>query len=122
MLPLNGELQSYLVDFGDAQCFQDSELETRKHETRHIVGTDKFSHVAHLSIVLLGHTRRDDIVSLVYTLIYLAHGTLPWYHCKDVTQCMKQKQGFRFSQLNSSLPSALELFLDRAQSLEYVSP
>ena len=42
MLPLNGELQPYLVDFGDAQCFQDSELETRKHETRHIVGTLPF--------------------------------------------------------------------------------
>ncbi|KAH7919960.1 kinase-like protein [Leucogyrophana mollusca] len=115
MLPVDGSLEPYLVDFGDAKRYE--ELEVGEYESFGAVGTVPFMSVnVHKG---MRHGRRDDMVSLAYTLIYLAHGTLPWYGCKDGRQCAEQKRDFVLSRLSPPVPSALQSFLDHAQSLGF---
>jgi casein kinase 1 len=75
-----GELSNhvYLIDFGCAQLFRNPS--TRQHVPLQsglkTVGTIAFASMnSHL-----GHTqsRRDDLESLVYTIVYLCRGCLPW--------------------------------------------
>lgn len=42
-----------------------------------MVGTIKFSSIN--TMLGLEYSRRDDLISLGYTLIYLLKGTLPWF-------------------------------------------
>ena len=68
----------FLIDFGLAQLFRNPATYLHiSYTTKHsIVGTLPFTSVNGHQ----GHaqSRRDDLESLVYTIIYLAHGHLPW--------------------------------------------
>lgn len=75
----------YLLDFGLSKSWQDSALRHIKNNShisstlpsnRRVVGTLRFSS-ANLHY---GHrcSRRDDLISLGYSLIYLKKGWLPW--------------------------------------------
>lgn len=68
----------YLVDFGLAKRYKDAK--TGKHHSyrdgRSLTGTIRYASVnSHMGIEI---SRRDDIESFCYTLIYLIKGTLPW--------------------------------------------
>jgi serine/threonine protein kinase len=68
----------YLVDFGLAQKWRDSRAAHAKYDQRpdDFRGTIRYASVhAHL-----GRTpsRRDDLESLAYTLLFLLNGRLPW--------------------------------------------
>ena len=68
----------YLVDFGLAQKWRDSRAAHVKYDQRpdDFRGTIRYASVhAHL-----GRTpsRRDDLESLAYTLLFLLNGRLPW--------------------------------------------
>ncbi|KAH0834707.1 kinase-like domain-containing protein [Lanmaoa asiatica] len=115
MLPLDGKLRPHLVDFGHARRYE--EAKEGKHGSLHTVGTLPF-----MSIIVhegMPYGRRDDILSFVYTLIYLSHGTLPWYRCESASQCLKKRLSFRPSQLNPPLDAGLQSLLCYAQSLRY---
>ena len=117
ILPMNGKLTPYLVDFGHTR-----HKGTEGAERSLAVGTLPFMSVnAHkemcelaiqiccsLCDILPAYGRRDDILSLVYTLIYLYHGTLPWYHCKDADQCLKLDFE-HWPQLDTGLRSLLQV-------------
>ncbi|KAG1785680.1 kinase-like domain-containing protein [Suillus plorans] len=114
LLPLNRELQPYLVDFGHAKLYCDA---TGKHKP--ISGERAHGMLPFMSLNVhseIRYSRRDDIVSLAYTLIYLAHGSLPWYRLSAI-QCKRMKPGFRLSDLTPPLPVALGSFLDYATNL-----
>ena len=68
----------HLLDFGLSKIFIDKK--TSKHveykENMNLVGTPKYLSInGHLGIKL---SRRDDLESLGYMLIYLMKGYLPW--------------------------------------------
>lgn len=67
----------HVIDFGLAKKFQDRRQHIPlRNSGRHGVGTSVFASLnTHLGIE---SSRRDDIESLAYTLIYFAAGTLPW--------------------------------------------
>lgn len=71
----------YLIDFGLSVSYIDGESGAHYKENPNsnystVVGTALFASInAHMGRDL---SRRDDIESLVYTLIYLCTGTLPW--------------------------------------------
>jgi len=76
----------FLVDFGlSNQYLTDSGdhiEDTPDSRYASVVGTAIFASInAHMGIEI---TRRDDVESLVYTLIYLLVGTLPWKNLDQV--------------------------------------
>jgi len=67
----------YLIDFGLSLCYQDIYgVHINKKTNREIVGSVNFiSTNIHEGT---SATRRDDLISICYVIIYLLYGDLPW--------------------------------------------
>jgi serine/threonine protein kinase len=83
----------YLIDYGLAKCFIDDKQRhygLKTNET--IIGTHRYMSVnTHQGF---SQSRRDDLESLGYILMFLYHGKLPWQHQTSVSAVIKQKQEF----------------------------
>ena len=81
----------YLIDFGLSKKYIDSKTgEHVKFKNNHkLNGTARFASVYALEGYEL--SRRDDLESLCYVLIYLLKGTLPWTRLKNKNKYEKYK-------------------------------
>ncbi|CAI2375396.1 unnamed protein product [Moneuplotes crassus] len=113
----------FLIDFGLAKRFVDPKTKLHIPLKTHprVVGTAKYislrCHYGYES------SRRDDLESLVYVLIYLATGTLPWKHDGQVTRSkleqIKQTKSIKASDICAGLPREFHKMLRITRNLGF---
>ena len=77
LVDINNTNNLYIIDFGLAKTYLDSNNEHIKIDNNHhCTGTIRYSSIyIHQGY---NHSRRDDLISIVYMIQYLFSGMLPW--------------------------------------------
>ncbi|RDB22418.1 Casein kinase I isoform alpha [Hypsizygus marmoreus] len=121
----DGERRLCLVDFGIARRFRDPETGAYipYSEDRGFLGTTQFASVnAHLKREL---SRRDDLISLGYTLVSLLKGPLPWDKVHGGTEAhreervVRKKKTWTSERLGVGLLAGFEKFLELVMGLGF---
>lgn len=118
----------YLIDFGLAKKFRDSR--TRQHiqyrEDKNLTGTARYASInAHLGIE---QSRRDDMESLGYVLMYFNRGSLPWQGLKAGTKKQKyeriseKKMSTPVEVLCKNFPAEFAMYLNYTRGLRFEEP
>lgn len=116
--------QIFLIDYGLAKKYRNSSGEHIPFkEGGKLVGTARYASInSHLGYSL---SRRDDLISLGYILVYFAKGKLPWQKVRGkdkdekYTNIRKLKQGLGSATICSGLPKELQTYLDYCHNLEF---
>lgn len=113
------ESRLYMMDFGLAKPY----AKLKYRENKPLVGTARYASLnAHLGIEL---SKRDDIESMIYSIVYLGKGSLPWQGIRASTRIKKhqmileKKQATSVSDLCEGLPSTFEQILLSCSYLEF---
>lgn len=102
MLDADQENKVYCVDFGISDRYVSATGKHKDFKEGTIVGTPTFlSMNCHNGAT---PSRRDDIESLLYVLIYLMRGELPWQQASSDAEGAKIKKATLVDQLCASLP------------------
>jgi len=115
----------YLVDFGLSKRFRNEK--TGEHiaykDNRPFIGNARFSSIyTHLGIE---QSRRDDLISLSYIMLYFCKGSLPWQGIKCQTmeeknsQVLMKKLSLSAEEIFSGAPSELLEFHNYCIALQF---
>eukprot|EP00164_Ancoracysta_twista_P000736 GFYU01000966.1.p1 GENE.GFYU01000966.1~~GFYU01000966.1.p1 ORF type:complete len:336 (-),score=67.77 GFYU01000966.1:587-1594(-) len=115
----------HIIDFGLSKRYQDSK--TRMHipyrEGKHLTGTARYASINnHLGIE---QSRRDDLESVGYVLMYFLRGSLPWQGLKGTTKkgkyerILQKKVGTSVESLCKGYPNEFAAYLNYARSLRF---
>lgn len=120
----NNNNQIYLIDFGLSKRYLDSFDKHIKINTgRKLMGTARYASInVHNGIT---PTRRDDIESIGYVLLYLLIGYLPWQSIKADTRekryklIGKVKKETDLWNISKDIPGELILFINYCRNLSF---
>jgi len=115
----------FLIDYGLAKKYRDSR--TRLHipyrEDKNLTGTARYASInAHLGIE---QSRRDDMESLGYVLMYFNRSSLPWQGLKAGTKKQKyekiseKKMSTPIDVLTKGFPSEFSSYLNYCRGLRF---
>lgn len=115
----------YLVDFGLAKRYRDHN--TKQHMPfragKHLTGTARYASVhTHLGIE---QSRRDDLESLGYVMVYLSKGSLPWQGIRLANKKQKyakirdRKQHISLRELCKDMPGQMVDYFRYVRRLEF---
>ncbi|XP_051825258.1 casein kinase I-like [Antechinus flavipes] len=121
----SGLNQLYLIDFGLAKRYRDNR--TKQHipyrEDKNFTGTARYASInAHLGIE---QSRRDDVESLGYVLMYFNKSILPWQGIKAATKKQKyekiieKKMSIPVDVLCQGFPSEFAMYLNYCRGLRF---
>ena len=116
----------YIIDFGLAKRFRDPKtgLHIPYKDGKKLTGTARYASIyTHLGIE---QSRRDDLESFAYTLIYLGTGFLPWQGVRAKSKDEKYKKILE-KKINAKvredickdLPEEFSLFLQYTRNLQF---
>lgn len=119
------ENQMFMVDFGLSKKYRD--FKTNQHipyrEQKSLTGTARYASInTHRG---REQSRRDDMISLAYMLIYFLRGNLPWQGIIAETKQQKYqkildiKESITTAHLCRDLPVEFEFFINYANALEF---
>lgn len=115
----------YLIDFGLAKKYRDdiSKIHISFKENKTLTGTARYaSRNSHNG---LEQSRRDDLESLAYVLLYFIKGKLPWQGLKEFDKVEKynkikeMKNNAKPSELFKDLPEEFSMYLDYCYNLRF---
>ncbi|KAL5276862.1 hypothetical protein ACFFRR_002210 [Megaselia abdita] len=115
----------FLIDFGLAKKYRDPR--TRQHiqyrEDKNLTGTARYASInAHLGIE---QSRRDDMESLGYVMMYFNRGILPWQGMKANNKKQKyekiseKKMSTPIEVLCKGFPAEFSMYLNYCRSLRF---
>uniref|UniRef100_G3VDE6 non-specific serine/threonine protein kinase n=1 Tax=Sarcophilus harrisii TaxID=9305 RepID=G3VDE6_SARHA len=115
----------FLIDFGLAKKYRDNR--TRQHipyrEDKNLTGTARYASInAHLGIE---QSRRDDMESLGYVLMYFNKSSLPWQGLKAATKKQKyekiseKKMSTPVEVLCQGFPAEFAMYLNYCRGLRF---
>ncbi|KAK8889427.1 Casein kinase I isoform epsilon [Tritrichomonas musculus] len=117
--------QIYIIDYGLAKKYRDSR--TRQHipfrEGKQLTGTARYASInTHIGIE---QSRRDDLESIAYVLIYLLQSSLPWQGIKAENRkeryekIMEKKMTTQVDVLCEGIPLEFATFLSEVKRLDF---
>jgi serine/threonine protein kinase len=115
----------FLIDFGLAKKYRDSKTHVHAmyREDKNLTGTARYASInAHLGIE---QSRRDDIESLGYVLLYFLRGSLPWQGMVANTKKEKyekinhKKMSTSVEELCAGFPIEFTNYLNYARCLKF---
>lgn len=114
----------YVVDFGLSKKYRDSKHNHIKYrDDKHLTGTARYASINnHLGIE---QSRRDDLESIGYILLYFLKGKLPWQGLKAKTKNEKynriceKKTSIGIKSLCKDLPSQFVTYLNYCRSIGF---
>eukprot|EP00457_Paulinella_chromatophora_P007497 gb/GEZN01007520.1/.p1 GENE.gb/GEZN01007520.1/~~gb/GEZN01007520.1/.p1 ORF type:complete len:455 (+),score=54.07 gb/GEZN01007520.1/:94-1458(+) len=115
----------FMIDMGLSKRFEDPE--TQRHipyrENRKLIGTPRYTSInTHLGVE---QTRRDDLESIAYMLLYFLRGKLPWQGLRAKTKedkyqrILMKKMGTKVADLCKGFPDEFATFLKYAKELKF---
>ncbi len=115
----------YIIDFGLSKSFLDPD--TNKHyslkDDRRFVGTPRYAGLnTHLGV---RQSRRDDLESIMFILIYFLKSELPWQGVKAKTKSekkrkiMRKKKAVNNIDLCENLPKEFNICLDYIREIKF---
>lgn len=122
----NKRTEVYLIDFGLANFYRNQFTKEHiefKNYRGGFVGTSRYTSIN--SMLGAETSRRDDLESLAYLLLYFLRGNLPWQGILAESVKEKNKQVFikkrstPTSELCANLPKEFEIFLKYSRNLDF---
>ena len=115
----------HIIDFGLSKKYRDPK--TKEHipyaGDRELVGTARYVSInTHLGVE---QSRRDDLESIGYVLVYLLKGSLPWQGCRVKNEHEKyekiaeKKMATSFNSLCEGLPSEFVQYFETVRNLGF---
>ena len=115
----------YIIDFGLAKRFRDPKtgLHLPYKDGKSLTGTARYASIyTHLGIE---QSRRDDLESLAYSLIYFTNGFLPWQGLRvknkdeKYQRILEKKINTKVEEICKELPKEFITFLQYVRGLQY---
>lgn len=121
----NKKNRLYMIDFGLAKKYVEDDVHIPIKYGKSLVGTARYASInTHNGVE---QSRRDDLESIGYILIYLIKGSLPWQGLKvakgedHFQKIMSKKIEVPITTLCSNLPKQFVLYFDYVKQLGFES-
>jgi serine/threonine protein kinase len=116
----NDQKQLYIIDFGFCKTYLQNDIHIQPKKNKSIIGSFNYASINSHNLDEL--SRRDDLESLGYMLIYFYKGYLDWQNI-ELINCDEKNQIFKKLKqdviLNKQIPSVLINYISHVRNLKF---